>query len=392
MEDFYKGGIAQDLEDIDELSDDQKNALLAVRSWWNSHCSGRQYFAVGGVAGSGKTTLIARLASELGIPPRKVLFCAFTGKAALVMRRKGTEADTIHHGIYDAVKKFEGGKISYNFVLKNGLKSSYRLIVIDESSMIGDKLWADILSFGIPVIVFGDHQQLPPVEGKLNLMDRPDFKMDRVLRQLEDSPILRLASMAIRGEPIKYGEFGDGISKKRSADLQDCDFKEFSQVVVGTNRNRVFLNRAIRDILGFGNDLQCDERLVVTANNMRHSVFNGQIIYLVRNAKVKRDRYEVKFIDEYEKNKVVYTVLCEPRTCDAVVGVPREHQLEKRYDNCIHIDYGYAITAHRAQGSSWENVMVYDDGFGNWLNNDTHRRWLYTAITRAERKLTIAVP
>ncbi|MDD2498598.1 MAG: AAA family ATPase, partial [Desulfitobacteriaceae bacterium] len=233
MEEFYKGGVALDLQDIDDLSDDQKNALVSIKKWWNHRTT--RYFAVGGVAGSGKTTLISRLAEELKLPESNVLYCAFTGKAALVMRRKGIEADTIHHGIYDAIKTIENGKISYEFVLRSLLSRSYRLIVIDESSMIGDKLWADILSFGIPVIIFGDHQQLPPVEGKLNLMENPDFKMEKVLRQLEDSPILRLASMAINGETIKFGEFGSGVIKKRAVDLVDSDFDVFSQVVVGKN-------------------------------------------------------------------------------------------------------------------------------------------------------------
>ena len=390
MEEFYKGGVALDLQDIDDLSDDQKNALVSIRKWWNHRTT--RYFAVGGVAGSGKTTLISRLAEELKLPESNVLYCAFTGKAALVMRRKGIEADTIHHGIYDAVKTIENGKISYEFVLRSLLSRSYRLIVIDESSMIGDKLWADILSFGIPVIIFGDHQQLPPVEGKLNLMENPDFKMEKVLRQLEDSPILRLASMAINGETIKFGEFGSGVIKKRAVDLVDNDFDVFSQVVVGKNINRIFINRAIRDIRGYSNDLHCDERLVVTANNARHTVFNGQIIYLIRDGKVRKDHYVINFIDEYEKLDAIHGALAEPRTCKAVIGVSREHQLEKRYAGCIHIDYGYAITVHRAQGSSWENVMVYDDGFGRWSGGDIYRRWLYTAITRAERQLTIAVP
>ena len=49
--------------------------------------------------------------------------------------------------------------------------------------------------------------------------------------------------------------------------------------------------------------------------------------------------------------------------------------------------WGYAITCHKAQGSQWENVVVYDDGFGRTAED--RARWLYTAITRAECGLVI---
>ena len=48
---------------------------------------------------------------------------------------------------------------------------------------------------------------------------------------------------------------------------------------------------------------------------------------------------------------------------------------------------GWAITAHKAQGFQWENVIVWDDGLGR--SEQERRRWLYTAITRAEQGLVI---
>ena len=49
--------------------------------------------------------------------------------------------------------------------------------------------------------------------------------------------------------------------------------------------------------------------------------------------------------------------------------------------------WGYAITCHKSQGSSWPNVIVYDDGLSRTA--EERNRWLYTAITRAERGLVI---
>jgi len=53
----------------------------------------------------------------------------------------------------------------------------------------------------------------------------------------------------------------------------------------------------------------------------------------------------------------------------------------------VEFDYAYAITVHKAQGSQWDHVTVFDDGFGRDV--DTRKRWLYTALTRAVETLTL---
>ena len=51
----------------------------------------------------------------------------------------------------------------------------------------------------------------------------------------------------------------------------------------------------------------------------------------------------------------------------------------------MEFDYGYAITCHKAQGSSWPKVLLFEE----FLNRETHQRWPYTAITRAVEKIVI---
>jgi ATP-dependent exoDNAse (exonuclease V) alpha subunit len=50
-------------------------------------------------------------------------------------------------------------------------------------------------------------------------------------------------------------------------------------------------------------------------------------------------------------------------------------------------DYGYAITAHKSQGSEWLKVLVVEEKFP--FDKLEHARWLYTAATRASEKLVI---
>ena len=59
----------------------------------------------------------------------------------------------------------------------------------------------------------------------------------------------------------------------------------------------------------------------------------------------------------------------------------------KAKKHLVEATFGWAITGHKAQGSSWTNVLVWDDGLGRTAED--RARWLYTAITRAEKGLVI---
>ena len=73
--------------------------------------------------------------------------------------------------------------------------------------------------------------------------------------------------------------------------------------------------------------------------------------------------------------------LLKPAFEDPEAEIPW-HQ-RKRYDD---FDYGYALTVHKAQGSQWNDVVLFDE---SWAFKETRQRWLYTAITRAAERLTV---
>ena len=78
----------------------QDAALMAASAWLKTAHGRASIFRLFGYAGTGKTTLAKHLAESID---GKVLFAAFTGKAACVMRSKGCHgATTIHSLIYRA--------------------------------------------------------------------------------------------------------------------------------------------------------------------------------------------------------------------------------------------------------------------------------------------------
>ncbi len=162
----------------------------------------RPIFRLFGYAGTGKTTLAKHIAEGVD---GKVLFAAFTGKAALVMRRKGcASASTIHSLIY---KARESGEEVPSFDLWDDAPASKaKLIVIDECSMVDPELGRDLMSFGVPVLVLGDPAQLPPIQGGGFFTDaEPDVMLTEVHRQAQDDPIVRLSMDVRAGNRLAEG-------------------------------------------------------------------------------------------------------------------------------------------------------------------------------------------
>src|SRR5499433_2539730 len=109
----------------------QDAALRAAAAWLKARPGSPgtpQIFRLFGYAGTGKTTLARHLAEDVD---GDVAFAAFTGKAALVMRRKGCAgASTIHSLIY---RPRDSGEETPSFELWDEAPASKaKLIVIDE--------------------------------------------------------------------------------------------------------------------------------------------------------------------------------------------------------------------------------------------------------------------
>ena len=83
------------------LNKTQKEAVAKALSWYYFNSYNKPYFVMVGPAGSGKSFLVKYIVNELGLPPHyKVLYCAYTGKAALRLRIAGNNANTIHKTFY----------------------------------------------------------------------------------------------------------------------------------------------------------------------------------------------------------------------------------------------------------------------------------------------------
>ena len=360
-------------------SPQQDAALRAVSDWIRR--GEPQVFRLFGYAGTGKTTLAKQLAAD---SDGEVAFAAFTGKAALVLRSKGCkDARTIHSMIY---RLRDSDAEEPTFVLNDdSAAAKAELIIIDECSMVDEELGRDLLSFGKPVLVLGDPAQLPPVKGGGFFTDAaPDMMLTEVHRQAADNPIVRLSMLVRAGERLPQGTYGASRVMRR-ADIDAEMVRRADQVLVGLNRTRRGFNARMRQLAGHGDPYpQADEKLVCLRNDKKKGLLNGGI-WIVKSAAAERNgklRYGVVPDDDPAKKPLRIAVRPEYFTQGEEAVAPAFRRTSDAFD------FGYVLTVHKAQGSQWNDVVLFDE---SGAFREHRNRWLYTGITRAAETLTIVV-
>ena len=361
----------------------QDAALKAVADWLKEKPArgARQVFRLFGYAGTGKTTLARHLAEAVD---GKVLFAAFTGKAALVMRRKGcASATTIHSLIY---KPLDTEEEQPSFELwDNAPASKAKLIVIDECSMVDAELGRDLMSFGCPLLVLGDPAQLPPIQGGGFFTDsEPDAMLTEVHRQAQDDPIVRMSMDIREGRELEIGRYGESdVISRRELDPERV--MKTDQVLVGRNNTRRAYNMRIRQKQHIEERLPvAGDKLVCLRNNRKKGLFNGGLWRVKSRAQSKSKIVTMRVSPDEDFGHKVTKVSVRGECFEGgIEAIPWEQR--KPYDE---FDFGYVLTVHKSQGSQWDDVVLFDESFAF---QDSRARWLYTGITRAAKRLSVVV-
>ena len=360
-------------------SPQQEAALSAVSAWLKR--GEPQLFRLFGYAGTGKTTLARQLAADCD---GDVCFAAFTGKAGVVLRGKGCrEARTIHSLIY---RLRESDAEEPVFVLNDDSPASKAdLIIIDECSMVDEELGRDLLSFGKPVLVLGDPAQLPPVKGGGFFTEaEPDAMLTEVHRQAADNPIIRLSMMVREGRRLALGEYGGSRVMPRSG-IDASMVQGADQVLVGMNKSRRGFNARIRELAGHADPYpQAGEKLVCLRNDKTKGLLNGGLWTVKTKAATRSGKLRYGVVPEDDAARKPTRIAVRPEYfTEGEEGVPPAFRR-----NSDAFDYGYVLTVHKAQGSQWDDVVLFDE---SGAFREHRNRWLYTGITRAAERLTVVV-
>ena len=430
-----------------QLTRDQQNAIKNTKEWFSSleNENTRKTWRYVGYAGTGKTTSAIFTVEACGIDPGSEDLCAavFTGKGAQRLREAGLyQARTIHSLIYlpplskrydkeEALKEnitrlrfnLEKGENCFatlkeqESILHNLLRDSdsqrmefilnpessindCKLVFIDEASMVGGRIQRDLESFGKPIIYCGDSFQLPPIEkSESALFDEysnplpPDVEIHEIVRQLADNPIVRAASdIRVNGDLPSIGKQGSKeqgvLVSTHIENIKNEHLVKASQIIVGRNLTRMEYNNRIRDYLGYESSYPYkDEKLICLKNHHISGLFNGMMgnalidshpgtneIYFRINMKMDSEEIprDIKALRAYFQ---------QTGSLDKKINFLPKWALK----DYVHLDYGYAITLHKAQGSEWRSVILFDEPIGRTI--DERLRWWYTGFTRARNTL-----
>jgi exodeoxyribonuclease V len=324
---------------------------------------GKKQLICGGYAGTGKSTLAQHVVREFP----KFAVCAYTGKAANVLRKKGMTASTIHSLIYEPVVE---DKV-ITFQLRSDLP--HNGVLVDEGSMVSEELYGDLHSFDLPLVFFGDHGQLEPIGSDFNLMKRPDYKLEEIHRFAGD--IAKFAEHVRKGlAPRGFRPETGKVKLLSKASMTEERMVSADQIICAYNKTRVDVNNRIRSILGYSGLINVGERVMCLRNNKQLGLFNG-MQGIVRRLHMHKKKHMMDFESD---GMMYYNIWYDKRQ----FGKDRP-DFDFGRDEPNPFDYAYCVTAHKAQGDEWDNVLAIEQRCNKW----DHRRWAYTVASRARISL-----
>lgn len=370
----------------------EKGLKIAVERYKN----GEPYTVIAGYAGAGKSTLVSHIVDALNISPMSVCYVAFTGKASLVLREKGCENSmTAHKLLYHSKERPDG---TFEHKPRKSLEWPYKLIVVDEVSMIPTDMWDLLLSHNVHVIALGDPGQLPPIDGESELLKHPHVFLDEVVRQAQDSEIIRLSMDIREGVSLKPYKGNEVIIISKNQ-LNDFYYSGADQIIAAKNITRNDINWKCRKIK-FGNDVPNypieGEKAICLKNywNVLSDSGDPLINGMIGELSGIRFRHNIDKYDDMmnanfavgDKNKFHQLFMDYKLFAESKQTINSDNWMDFRgMAKPMLFDYAYCITCHKSQGSEFDKVLVFNE----YMKSTDHKRWLYTAATRAKKKLII---
>lgn len=352
------------------------------------------------------TTLTGHLAREMQAKGSRIAFATLTGRASQVLSKSLAAAGvtpayvgTLHRLLYRPIFDAVGGVTGW----AERDELPYDFVVNDEASMTPQDVVDKLLRFDKPVLFAGDLGQLPPVGQTSSVLENPDVRLEKIHRQAEGNPIIRACQMVREGAPMHE------ITEMANEDLTGSllwspgsdgliDATEFIQdndgfIVVHTNRRRANVNGMCRRMRRTKGPPVTGEAILCLRNYFLPDgrfVANGTRVVLTTDAAPHgKDQVKMQVTDGTDSFEVA--------ACAHQFGRDRTfmdlHEIPGHPGHWSHVgalwDFGDAVTCHKAQSTQADHVAVVVERSLGVMPEDERRRWLYTAFSRASKRLML---
>lgn len=416
-----------------EFTETQLAAIEELLSFISSPYLTDWYFCFRGYAGTGKTSCMREVARRVGASNARFAYTAPTNKAAKVLREIVGSASTIYSLLGLRVdKNGETKQIAHG---KPVDLSDLDVIVVDEASMVNEHLFnllSDIADkFNLKVVFMGDPAQLPPVKESESLALQGDtgIQLTKVMRHdnqilalvseirgviFSPAPSINIKSNHANGEGVwklskpdfkkeifaaaARGEFADGKTTKVIS-WRNLKVDEYNQIaraaIFGAAAQPGFFLVGDR-VVAAGPCERSDELLLHTDDE---AIVEG-VIECKHPLEPKYHALELKC--RREDNQIIRLLVLHPASkqqhdndCQLLAHEAQANsKLWRRFwdlkDLFHDVRFAYALTAHRSQGSTYQNVLVdYQDVLYN-RNRREAFQCLYVATSRASKRLYLA--
>jgi exodeoxyribonuclease-5 len=244
----------------------------------------------------------------------------------------------------------------------------------------------------VPVVAVGDHGQLPPINGNFNLMQTPVLKLEKIHRQAQENPIIKVSMIARQEGFIPISTFSSQVKKYDKEDEETgsivpellSGYDNDTLVLCGYNHTRIKLNKYIRQLLEFFSEEPiAGDRIICLRNNQKKEIYNG-MLGTIKTIEEDNEEWYFACID---LDEISYSGLISKQQFGANTGMNFTKDRKRTMEGDL-FDFGYALTVHKAQGSQARKVILFEERFKQ-MDDEMWRRWLYTGVTRAEEELYI---
>ena len=422
---------------------EQVQALDKMREFLKSTDSKDQFFLLGGYAGTGKTTLIRKIMEEF---KGRTVVSAPTHKAKnQIINTTKKNGKTLQSllGVRKRDNKF--------VVVEDDITiDNYDLVIVDEASMINTQSLEWTLRYATgKVILMGDDAQLPPI-GEEESPVFTKFRKDKNSFQLvesqrltggnplikvytdirnnldkEDGGLERIVDVNREGDGYVFTNDGALFQRKLKETFTSDQFKDnfnHARVITWKNDRADSVNKAIRDmiytdpqaievgevIVGFDSHTIDGESIVENSADYlviskKEAINDGLLGWDVsvetvdEGRKVTRvvfvvDHNDIETLQNYKEKHDLYLdeARKNPRYWKTFNEFKAKNLILRDYGNAKKsIGYGYAITAHKAQGSTYNHAFILEDDMDRNPNIKERNRMKYVAMSRPKHTATI---